>query len=198
MRVTRRESLAALSALIAGPGCAPVRTATIPPNLPRKGAPKPELVVQEVGDYQCPFCAEVQPAVARLMSTHAERIALVWRNYPLASHEHALGAAEAATEVRAELGDDAFWKYHDVLFRNQKALAPADLVRYAEAFPLDQKRFGRALELGIHRDSILSDKAEIASLKLPGFGTPAFLIGADVFVGTYSYEELVELVEQAL
>ncbi|MCE7894717.1 MAG: hypothetical protein DYH12_34270 [Sorangiineae bacterium PRO1] len=178
--------------------CVPVRTVDVPPNVPRQGAKKPELLLQEIGDYQCSFCAAVQPAVKRVMATYGERVALVWRDYPLDRHEHALGAAEAAREVRAQLGDDAFWKYHDVLFRNQRALAPADLVRYAEALGVDQKRLSRALELGIHRDGVFADKREIDALKLPSFGTPAFIIGADVFVGGYSYEELAGLVEDAL
>lgn len=194
---SRRELLGGVGALALG-ACVPVATASVPPQLPRRGADKPELVVQEIGDYQCPFCAAVQPAVKRVMQTYGERVALVWRDYPIARHEHAMGAAEAAREAKAQLGDEGFWQYHDVLFRNQSTLAPADLLRFAEAFSIDRTRLRRALELGIHRDGVLSDKREIDALKLPGFGTPAFIIGADLFVGNYSYEELAGLVENAL
>lgn len=194
---SRREFLGALGALALG-ACAPVQTVSVPPNVPRRGATKPELLLQEIGDYQCPFCAEVQPAVKRVMQTYADRVALVWRDYPMKRHEHALGAAEAAREARAQLGDEGFWQYHDVLFRNQATLARPDLERFAEAFAIDQHRFRRALDLGIHREGVLADKREVDALRLPGFGTPAFIIGDDVFVGSYSFEELAALVEKAL
>ncbi|MBI3202259.1 MAG: thioredoxin domain-containing protein [Myxococcales bacterium] len=192
--VRRRDFLLGLTLA----ACVPVRAVDVPPNVPRKGAKKPELVVQEIGDFECSFCAAVQPAVERVMAAYGERVALLWRDYPLDRHPHALGAAEAAREVRAQLGDEAFWKYHAVLFRNQRALAPADLLRYAAALGVDPKRMASALELGIHRDGVLSDKREIDALALPSFGTPAFIIGADVFVGNYGYDELAELVEAAL
>ena len=194
---SRRQLVLGLSCVAIG-ACVPVRTVDVPPNLPRLGAQKPELVVQEIGDYQCPFCAAVQPAVKRAMQAYRDRVALVWRDYPLSRHEHALAAAEAAREVRAQLGDDAFWQYHDLLFRNQHALTLADLERYAGAFAVDRARFRRALELGVHRDGVMADKREIDALKLPSFGTPAFIIGADVFVGSYTHEELAGLIDAAL
>lgn len=193
----RRDLLRSFGALAAG-ACMPVRTAEVPPHLPRKGAKQPELVLQEIGDYECPFCARVQPAVKRVMREYGDRVALVWRDYPLDRHLNALGAAEAAREVRAQLGDDAFWQYHDVLFAHQATLERTHLERFAEAFPIDRTRFARALDLGIHREGVMADKREIDAMKLPAFGTPAFIIGADLFVGAYSYEELAGLVEDAL
>ncbi len=193
----RRQAIAALGAL-AGAACMPVSTVRVPPELPVRGARNPRLVVQEVGDFQCPFCAEVAPDVNRLMDRYADRVALVWRNYPLKRHANAELAAEAALEIRAQLGDDAFWQYHDVLFRNQQALEGPDLVRYAEAFAIDSKRFSRALEVGVHQSAVARDRRAIESLNIPGFGVPAFLVGEDAFVGSYGYEELVEIVEDAL
>jgi protein-disulfide isomerase len=183
---------------LAAAACVPVRTVDLPPGAPATGAKRPELVVQEIGDYECPFCARVQPAVKQLLLSHGDRIALVWRDYPLRRHPNALSAAEAAREARAQLGDAGFWQFHDVLFRNQHALGPKDLLRFAEAFPMDQRRFARALELGIHRDAVLADKRQVDALKLQSFGTPAFIIGPDVFVGGYDYEELAGLVDAAL
>ncbi|MBK7582554.1 MAG: DsbA family protein [Myxococcales bacterium] len=195
--IGRRSFITGLSLMATG-ACAPAGAIPSPAHVPLRGAERPQLVVQEIGDYECPFCAEVQPAVKRLMAEMGERIALAWRNYPLDRHPHAYHAAEAALEARAQLGDDGFWKYHDVLFANQSKLGPEDLLRFAEAFAIDRTRFARALELRIHRDEVLSDKLEIARLKLPGFGTPAFIIGSDVFVGVYSFEDLRSFVERAL
>lgn len=195
--MNRRELLAALSAL-GGAACMPVRTADIPPNLPLKGSRQPQLVVQEVGDFQCPFCADVAPDVDRLMQRYGDRIALVWRNFPLKSHLNAQLAAEAALEVRAQKGDETFWRYHDVLFAHQDALDGPSLIRYASAFGVDERRMSRALELGVHAKDVARDKREIASLSIPGFGVPTFLIGPGAFVGGYGYDELSAIVEDQL
>ncbi len=196
-RPSRRE-FGLVMAAAGAVACMPVRSVTLPTNLPNKGSRKPELVVEEVGDYQCPFCAEVQPAVKALMASHGSQIALVWRNYPLRRHEFAAMAAEAALEVRAQRGDEVFWRYHDVLFQNQHALAQPDLERYAKAVGADPTRLAEALSVGVHRGAVEDDLRYINGLKLPQFGTPAFLMGEDVFIGSYSHRELVALVEEKI
>ncbi len=185
-------------AALGASACMPVRSVTLPTNLPNRGARQPQLIVEEVGDFQCPFCAEVQPAVKALLASHGDRIALVWRNYPLRRHEFAAAAAEAALEVRAQRGDEAFWLYHDVLFQNQFALDLPDLERYAKTIGADPGRLREALKIGVHRSAVEDDLRYVNSLKLPGFGTPAFLIGEDAFIGSYSHRELAEIVEDKI
>ncbi len=71
-------------------------------------------------------------------------------------------------------------------------------MRYAEAFGVDRRRFARALELRIHRDTVEVDKRAIDALEIPRFATPAFLIEEDAFIGVYSFEQLSTLVEAKL
>ncbi len=200
-RFSRRQSRRKFGLAMAAVGaaaCMPVRSVTLPTNVPSRGSRKPELIVEEVGDFQCPFCAEVQPAVKALMASHGSQVALVWRNYPLRRHEFAAMAAEAALEVRAQRGDEVFWRYHDVLFQNQHALDQPDLERYAKAVGADPARLAEALSVGVHRGAIEDDLRYVNGLKLPQFGTPAFLIGEDAFIGNYSHRELVALVEEKI
>ena len=52
-------------------------------------------------------------------------------------------AAEAAHEVYKQNGSDAFWKYHDKLFQNQKApggIQRANLEKFAEPWALRSPR----------------------------------------------------------
>jgi protein-disulfide isomerase len=192
---SRRAFLAA--SLLAVGGCS--RTLIpVPAAAPRLGPTHAKLVVQEVGDFQCSFCAKAEPAVKRLLQSHGDRVALVWRDYPLAFHPDAELAAEAAREVRAELGDAAFWRYHDALFDHQAALATDDLLDYARPLGIDETRFRRALHEHTHRPEIAEERRSIDALGIPGFGTPTFLVEDHAYVGALSYDELVAVVENAL
>ncbi|MCA9646937.1 MAG: thioredoxin domain-containing protein, partial [Myxococcales bacterium] len=124
MSVSRRDfvglglKLAAVSLLapIGLGGCSRPEL-SVPPRAPTKGASNPKLVIQELGDFECPFCAEVQPVLEQVLDHYGDRVRIVWRDYPLSHiHPYAMQAAEAAREVRAQLGEDGFWRYHHLLF----------------------------------------------------------------------------------
>jgi predicted DsbA family dithiol-disulfide isomerase len=64
---------------------------------------------------------------------------------------------------------------HDMLFENQKALNPEDLVKYAESLGLDMPKFKECLDGGKHAEEINKDMAE--GQKAGVSGTPSSLIG---------------------
>ena len=90
------------------------------------------------GDFECPYTAAAMREIGRLLEGGAE-FEVVFRHFPLREiHSHAQAAAEAA---EAAARQDRFWEMHDLLFRNQQRLEPADLRRYAERLGLDLERF---------------------------------------------------------
>jgi protein-disulfide isomerase len=111
-----------------------------------------QLVVY--GDFECPYTAIAMREIGRLVE-RAAGFEAVFRHFPLRSiHPRAQAAAEAA-EAAATQG--RFWEMHDLLFRNQRRLGPADLRRYAERLRLDLGRFDmdladRAIKARIERD----------------------------------------------
>ncbi len=95
-----------------------------------------QLVVY--GDFECPHTAAAMRDIRRLLEGRPA-FEVVYRHYPLrAIHPHAQAAAEAA---EAAARQDRFWKMHDLLFRNQLRLEPADLRRFAQRVGLDLERF---------------------------------------------------------
>jgi len=96
----------------------------------------PQLVVY--GDFECPYTAQAIREIGRLLDGGAA-VEVVFRHFPLREiHPHAQAAAEAA---EAAARQDRFLEMHDLLFRNQLRLEPADLRRYAERLGLDLERF---------------------------------------------------------
>jgi len=62
-----------------------------------------------------------------------------------------------------------------MLFENQKALNPEDLVKYAETLGLDMPKFKECLDSGKHTEEINKDMAE--GQKAGVSGTPSSLVG---------------------
>ncbi len=196
-RVTlSRRSWLVASVLLA---CAPSRAVVIPPNAPRIGARSPKLVVQEIGDYECSFCAEVVPTVDALVEKFGDRVAFVWRNYPLDRHPSAMIAAESAVEVHAQAGDAGFWKYHHLLFANQMALEPPDLEKYAAKIPgVDLARFRDALKTHSRQPDVLRDQREVDALGVDRVATRMFYADGDAAVGAYPFDALSAWIEAHL
>jgi predicted DsbA family dithiol-disulfide isomerase len=64
---------------------------------------------------------------------------------------------------------------HNMIFENQKAISPEDLVKYAETLGLDMPKFKECLDSGKTADEIKKDMAE--GQKAGVSGTPSSLLG---------------------
>lgn len=92
------------------------------------------------------------------------KIRYIFLDFPLGFHKQAFKAAEAG----ACAGDQGkFWEMHDMLFENQKAITPEDLVKYAEKLGLDMSKFKECLDSGKHADEIKKDMSEGQKPVLP-------------------------------
>lgn len=171
----------------------------LPTPLRARGPASAAVTLQVFSDFQCPFCARLVPTLEQLQVRYGSRIRIVFRDYPLPFHQNAMTAAEAAREVFAQSGADAFWRFHDLLFQNQSALELEDLVDYARQIGgIDIPRLRAALEAHRHRPSIQSDMAEIARAGITQFGTPSTFVGGRLVSGAQTYEEFITAIDAEL
>jgi protein-disulfide isomerase len=169
--------------------------APAPANAPFRGTANAKVVIQQVSDFQCPFCSRVEPTIEELLKAYPGKIKIVWRDHPLPMHPDAPLAAEAAREAHAQKGNAGFAAMHKQLFDNQKALKRQDLESYAAKIGLDATRFARALDAHAHKAAIDAD--ERAATEAGASGTPAFFIGPYFLSGAQplpKFKKLVELV----
>jgi protein-disulfide isomerase len=130
------------------------------------------ITLLEYGDYECPYCGRAHPVVKEVLGQMSAEVRFVFRHFPLAEmHPHALAAAEAAEAAGAQ---GKFWEMHDMLYENQDALEPADLVGYAEALGLDTARFVRELAAHTHLGKV--EAGFRTGVKSGVHGTPTFFI----------------------
>lgn len=170
---------------------APARSAA-----PFRGPAGAKVVIEEVSDFECPFCKRAEPMLDELMKAYPGKIKIVWRDNPLPMHPHAALAAEAAREAYAQKGNAGFDKMRRLLFDNQQALERTDLERYAASIGLDPARFARALDERTHRSAVEADAQASADAGVRG--TPAFFIGPYFLSGAQRVGKFRRLVDRVL
>ena len=80
----------------------------------KRGAPV-ELIV--FTDLECQYCKRFhQITRPALLEKYGDTIAIVYRNFPMASRPKARNEAEAAECVYAIAGHEAYWKFIDTIF----------------------------------------------------------------------------------
>ncbi len=169
----------------------------IPDHAPRRGSRDAAVTIQVFSDFECPFCGRVNPTLERVLRDYEGRVQVVFRHMPLPMHRHARLAAEAAIEIRAQGGDEAFWRFHDRLFANQRALTRGNLERYAGELPgIDLARLRQALD--DHRHAPILDADARTARAVGAAGTPTLVVGRRVLHGARPYVEVEEVLDELL
>ena len=164
---------------------------------PSLGAPNAPVVIQIWSDFECPFCADMQPVLSELLTSYAGRVRLVWHDYPLPMHMHARLAANAGREAYAQGGASAFWKFHDAVYTAPEGQLSADkLSEFGKRAGLDDARLQAALTSQRHDAEITEDVNSGNAIGVEG--TPAFLVNDYFFVGSVPLEILRVIVDRAL
>jgi protein-disulfide isomerase len=141
----------------------------------------------EYGDYECPFCAEVQPIVKEIQRRLGDDLLFCFRNFPLTNiHPHAEHAAEAAEAAGTQKN---FWGMHDTLFENQGALDDDDLAEYAAELGLDETRLIREVTASVYAPRIREDFK--SGVRGSVNGTPTFFINGERYDGALDLKHLL-------
>jgi protein-disulfide isomerase len=160
------------------------------PSLGPKDAP---VTVVEFGDFQCPFCKRAEGTLKAMREKYGDKVRLVFMDFPLSFHNHAMQAANAA---RCAQEQNKFWPYHDALFADQSKLAPADLKATAKKLGLNTKEFDACFDKGKYNAAISKDVAE--GRKLEVSGTPTFFIDGRQLVGAQPLPKFEEIIDEDL
>lgn len=172
-----------------------------------RGNPDAPVKIVEYSDTECPFCKRFHPTMQQVMDEYGKdnKVAWVYRHFPLDQlHQKARKEAEA-TECAAELGgNDKFWAYLDRLMEVTPAndgLDPAELPKIAQYVGLDTARFNECLSSGKYAEKIEEHVQD--AVATGGNGTPWSIVVAKngkkyPLSGAQPYESVKQLIEIAL
>lgn len=151
--------------------------------------------IVEFSDFQCPYCAQVQPELRQLRARHSGRVAIVYRHFPLvAIHPYARGAALAAECAGAQRKFEA---YHDVLYGQQDSIGIKSWEDFAAAVQVpDLAEFRACVQEERFRDRVEDDVA--AGRAVGVTGTPTFIVNGQMVSGAASLSEVSRWVQLAL
>ncbi len=146
-----------------------------PPRI--KGEQNAPVVLEEFGDYQCPPCGAMHPVLQKIEDDYGDRVALIFRHFPLQKlHKNAFTAARAAEAAAAQ---GKFWEMHDMIYDHQN-----DWKDSPEPRPLFES-YARRLDLNAEKFKADMEKQETAARVVADFqrgdslgvtGTPSIFL----------------------
>lgn len=143
---------------------------------PSRGSPMAPVTIVEFSDFECPYCGRAHPILQQVLRDYEGRVRVVFKQFPLSAHPHAMPAARAAV---AAGNQDHFWEMHDLLFEHQRQLEEEDLERYAEQLGLDMDRFREDMQSAETQQRVEADKQQGQRLGVEG--TPTFFVNGRRF-----------------
>jgi protein-disulfide isomerase len=160
---------------------------------PTKGPDNAKVTIIEYTDFQCPFCAKVQPTLTKILEKYPQDVRKVFKQHPLSFHKDAPLASEASLAAGAQ---GKFWEMKEVLFNNQKKLKEEQLIQYAQELGLDLEQFKS--DLSTHKYKAQVDRETQEAVKLGATGTPAFFVNGRYLSGAKPLEAFVKVIDEEL
>lgn len=172
------------------------------PYIGEKSAP---VEIVEFGDYKCPHCAEFNESLLPYIQqqfVETGKAKLYFMNYAFIATDSTT-AAKFAETVYQQLGNEKFWKFHELLFANQTTkdgkenLMTEDFLKtiLGQVASKDETaKVAKAFEENKAKDALNKDMKTAKELKVQG--TPAIFIGGKEFKGK-TMDDFDKMVEEA-
>jgi len=160
---------------------------------PMRGNAAAPVTIVEFSDYQCPFCARVNPTLDRVRQVYGDRVRIVFKDFPLPNHPEAPKAAEAA---RCAGEQNKYWEMHDVIFANQRALQVPALKKMARDIGLNPTAFDQCLDSGQHAGAVAA--AADLGARMGVNSTPTLYVNGRPIIGAMPLEAFKLIIDEEL
>jgi protein-disulfide isomerase len=160
---------------------------------PAQGPENAPITIVEFSDFECPYCARINPTLEQVKAKYGDQVRLVFRQFPLSIHRSAQKAAEASLCAHDQ---GKFWELHDAMFQNQKELGVDQLKAKAAELGLEAAAFNECLDSGKHADAVQADFKAGAEAGVSG--TPAMFINGRMISGAVPLERITDVIDDEL
>lgn len=171
-----------------------------------RGNPNAAIMVVEYSDYDCPFCKDFHQTMNRIMDDYGVggRVAWVYRQLPIAKlHPNAPKISEAALCVGDIAGNDAFWKFSDLVFNERETNEQTNMTRlseFATSAGADAGTFSTCLSSGKMKARVDASVKEGFDSGITGTPHSVVLVGNQqaVIEGAQDYETVRLIIDSLI
>lgn len=163
-----------------------------------EGSATAQVVMVEYSDYECSACSAYYPTVKEMQTKYGDKLALVYRNYPLTTlHQYAQVSAEAAEAAGLQ---GKYWEMHDKLFDNRDWVTASNvkqtLIGYAKELKLDEKKFATDIDSSTVKNRIQRDVDSGNAVAITG--TPTFFLNGKRIDNPAGSDNFIKAIDAAL
>lgn len=160
-----------------------------------------DVILVEYSDLECPFCKTFHETMIQVREEYGDRVAWVYRHYPLSFHPKAQKSAEAVECAAEQGGDDAFWSMSDAIFERMPDIEVSAYADLANELGLNGAALQECMDSGKYAEKV---KTDMDGGSLAGVsGTPGTIIVGkngkrDFIGGAYPLEEVKTKIDAVL
>lgn len=168
-----------------------------------RGNPNAPIMIVEYSDFDCPYCKSFHLTMQKVIEEYGPsgKVAWAYRHLPLPSlHPSAPYIAEASECVAEIGGNEAFWKFTDMVFGERGPNELTDLSKlpaYAADAGADKATYEACVAERRHQSDVEADAANAVSIGARGTPYSVILVGDQKMVinGSESYDRLKMLID---
>ena len=160
------------------------------PEDPVGGNPDGDVTIVEFFDYRCGFCKRVAPVVEDALAKDT-KIRIRYKEFPVLGPSSVL-AAQAALASRAQ---GKYLAFHKALMKAKIFYDEASIMKIATSVGIDTARLKKDMQASGIQAQIAKTRALARSLGIRG--TPAFIVGEQLFPGALNAAQLARMIQMA-
>ena len=154
-------------------------------RLPRRGPESAPVTVVVFSDFQCPFCAKLTVMLEKYRKQHPDQVREVFADALVAAHDWAKAAARSGLCI-ARQDNDAFWRFHDMLYSMQPVMSGEGLQSFVDQFTSSDRRLDATSYKGCMSSSypeatLDAEMAESRTLDI--HATPTIFVNGQKYAG---------------
>lgn len=168
-----------------------------------RGNPNAPIIILEYSDFDCPFCKNFHETMNKIMANYGSdgKVAWVYRHFPLEQLHPSAPRIALASECVYELGgNEAFWKFADLVFGERGVNEPTNTSRLSEfavSSGVSETAFNSCVEDERTKARVEKDIADGINAGAKGTPYTLVLVGGQqgIINGAQPYEYVSKIIE---
>jgi protein-disulfide isomerase len=170
-----------------------------------RGNKNASVVLVEYSDYECPFCKNFHSTMQQVAKEYGNKVAWVYRHYPLPFHTNAQMESEAAECVGEVGGKDKFWQYSDMIYSKTQSTGTSftkeQMVDMAAEVGVNKAKVQSCLDSGKYTQKVKDQMSAGAEAGIQG--TPGTVIVGkngqkELIPGALPYDQVKPMIDKML